>query len=149
MKKGLLVQIILIIFIVCSYFLIDFNKIYNSFKPDIKLVKQENCDLHKSPCSIKIQDGRVFTLEIFPKNIPLMKALRFRVTSTDKNIKNLNLRLYSKNMFMGDFNLKLNKIKDGIFEIDSLLPTCPVGKMIWNADLEIDSIGAKFIFETE
>ncbi|NQY22267.1 MAG: hypothetical protein HRT40_13370 [Campylobacteraceae bacterium] len=149
MKKGLLVQIILVIFIVSSYFLIDFNEIYNSFKPDIKLVKQENCNLHKNPCSIKIQDGRVFTLEIFPKDIPLMKTLRFRVTSADKTIKDLNLRLYSKNMFMGYFNLKLNKIKDGIFEVSSLLPTCPVGKMIWNADLEIDSIGAKFIFKTE
>ena len=78
-----------------------------------------------------------------------MKTLRFRVTSADKTIKDLNLRLYSKNMFMGYFNLKLNKIKDGIFEVSSLLPTCPVGKMIWNADLEIDSIGAKFIFKTE
>lgn len=149
MKKSFFLQVFLILIIVLTYFTLDFNKVFNLFKKKNELVTLKDCDLHEGPCSIQIQDGRIFTLEIFPKTIPLMKELTFKITSSDKSIKKLDLKIYSQNMFMGEFNLAGKKTKDGIFEIKSFLPTCPVGKMIWNADLNIDSIGAKFIFITE
>lgn len=153
-KKALLIQVLIVVVIVTGYFLIDFNSIYNSFRGDGKFVLQDkNCDLREGPCEIIIQDGTKFTLEVFPKDLPLMKPLRFKVTSSNKNIKDLKLKLYATNMMMGEYILSLKQNEDGTYENKGTLPTCPVGFMKWNADIEIpkfnEVIGARFKFETD
>lgn len=153
-KKALFIQVLLVIVIVVGYFLIDFNSIYNSLRGDGEFITQsKECSLRKGPCEIIIQDGTKLTLEIFPKDLPLMTPLKFKVTSSKKEIKDLKLKIYATNMMMGEYILSLKIKKDGTYETQGTLPTCPVGFMKWNADIEIPKInkiiGARFKFETD
>ena len=114
---------------------------------------QKNCDLHKGPCSIVIANGESLSLEIFPKHIPLMKTLHFKVHSSNQSLDKMHLKIYSRNMFMGSFDFVLKNTGKGYYETKGIIPTCMVGKMQWNADLEIldknKLIGARYQFNTE
>ena len=149
-----LIPIAIVFVIVIGYFFIDFNTLYQSFKGKAQFVTQESsCDLHKSSCKITIQDGTTFELEVSPKTIPLMEQLTFSMKSNDAKLENLNLNIYATNMFMGDFNLPIKNLGNGNYEAVGTLPTCPVGDMLWNAEIRIEkldkTIGARFQFKTD
>lgn len=140
--------------IVLGYFLIDFNAFYQSFKGEAKFILQDKkCDLHEKSCTITIQDGTSFELNIEPKTIPLMQSLKFSIKSNNPNLKDLYLNIYATNMFMGDFNIPIKNRVDGIYEATGTLPTCPAGDMEWNADIRLEklneTIGARFQFKTD
>ncbi|RXK04466.1 hypothetical protein [Halarcobacter bivalviorum] len=152
--KSIILQLGIVLFIVVGYFLIDFNKIYQSLKGEAKFITQSSqCDLHKSSCTIKIQDGTIFTLDVEPKTIPLMKPLKFTIKSNNADLKNLALNIYATNMAMGEFYLPVKNLGNGNYEAIGTLPTCPLGKMEWNADIRIEkateNIGARFQFKTD
>jgi len=137
-----------------GYFSIDFNKIYQSFKGEANFVTQDkNCDLHNSPCEITIQDKTVFELEILPKSIPLMEEIKFSIKSNNPNLENLKLNIYATNMFMGELSLSIKNLGNGYYEAIGTLPTCPIGDMLWHADIRVEklnkTIGAKFQFKTD
>jgi len=141
------------LFIVVGYFTIDFNSIYQSFKSEVKYISQdENCNLHKNSCKIIVQDGTELELSIEPKEILLMKPLRFFIKSNKDNLKNLTLNIYAIDMFMGEFYLPIKNLGNGNYEANGTLPACPVSNMKWNADIIIEKpmedIGARFQFET-
>lgn len=153
MNKTLIIQILVISTIVGSYFLVDFNEVYNSLRGEVKYTLQDsNCDLKKGPCVVTVKDGTKFELEVFPKNIPLMENITFRVKSSNDKLDNLTINLYATNMLMGYFYLKFENLGNGIYETKGTLPTCPVGNMEWNADIELNKIseriGARFQFKT-
>lgn len=152
--KSILIPTIGILIIVIVYFLVDFNAILQSLKGEAKFITQDKtCDLHKTSCSIKIQDGTTFTLSVEPKNIPLMEPLKFTFKSNNPNLENLHLNIYATNMFMGEFNLPIKNLGNGNYEAIGTLPTCPVGDMQWNADIRVEKldkiIGARFQFKTD
>lgn len=152
--KGIFLSLLGILFIVLVYFLVDFNALYQSFKGEAKFVTQDKkCDLRQSSCFIKIQDGTTFELDIEPKTIPLMQAVKFSVKSNNPLLKNLYLNIYATNMFMGDFNIPLKNLGDGNYQALVTLPTCPVGHMQWNTDIRVEkinkTIGARFQFKTD
>lgn len=149
MNKTLFIQILVICSIVGAYFLVDFNAIYKSFEKEAEYTLQDtSCDLRKSACVIKM-DNKEFNLEVFPKDIPLMKNLTFRLKTDAKNFNEKSLNIYATNMFMGYFNLKFKKVSQGVYEAKGMLPTCSVGNMQWNADLIVsDGKGARFQFQT-
>jgi hypothetical protein len=152
--KAIIVPIIGILTIVIVYFTVDLNAIYQSIKGEAKFITQEkSCDLHKSSCVIKIQDGTSFELTIEPKTIPLMKPLEFFIKSDNPNLENLFLNIYATNMFMGYFKLPLKNLGNGNYKAVGTLPTCPVGDMQWNADIRVEkldkTIGARFQFKTD
>ncbi len=151
MNKHLFIQIFIVLAIVCGYFFIDFNKVYNDyFKKDALYSLQDKaCDLHKSSCKITLPDNQSFELEIFPKDIPLMENLKFRIKSSQAHLDDLKLNVYATNMFMGDFILKFKFLGDGLYEASGTLPTCPVGGMKWNADINRGKYGARFQFQTQ
>ena len=152
--KSIIISSIVILAIVSGYFFLDFNKLYQSFKGEAKFVIQDkNCDLHKSTCLIKIQDGTSFELSVEPKTIPLMESLEFSIKSDNPNLENLHLNIYATNMFMGEFNLPIKNLGNGNYKAIGTLPTCPVGDMQWNADIRVEkidkTIGARFQFKTD
>lgn len=151
--KSAILQVVVVLFIVVGYFLIDFSSLYQSFKGEAQFITQDSsCDLHQSSCIVKIQDGTTFKLEINPKSIPLMQSIKFEIKSNKADLKDLYLNIYATNMFMGDFNLPIKNLGNGNYEAIGTLPTCPVGNMIWNADIRIEkinkTIGARFQFKT-
>lgn len=153
MNKTLIVQIVGITVIVAGYFLIDFNKVYDYFKGEVEYtVQNSNCNLHESECKIVLDNGKEFTLEVFPKDIPLMQNLKFKLKSNDENLENISLNIYATNMFMGYFDLKFKNLGNGLYEATGTLPTCPVGNMKWNADISLEKmnerVGARFQFQT-
>jgi len=152
--KSIILQLSVVLLIVAGYFTLDFNKIYQSLKGEVRYITQnEQCDLHQTSCTVKIQDGTEFTLSVEPKTIPLMKPLKFTIKSNNKNLENLTLSIYATNMFMGEFNLPIKNLGNGNYEAIGTLPTCPVGNMQWNADIKIEkateNIGARFQFKTD
>jgi len=151
--RNAILQVGIVLVIVVGYFLIDFSSLYQSLKGEAKFITQvSTCDLHETPCSIKIQDGTTFQLEINPKSIPLMESLTFSIKSNNSKLENLYLNIYATNMFMGDFNLPIKNLGNGNYEAIGTLPTCPVGNMQWNADIRVEkidkTIGARFQFKT-
>ena len=152
--KSTILQVAVVLFVVVGYFLIDFSSLYQSFKGEAKFITQAStCDLHKSSCSIEIQDGTTFELDINPKSIPLMQSIKFSIKSNKTDLNELYLNIYATNMFMGDFNLPIKNLGNGNYEAIGTLPTCPVGDMKWNADIRIEKldkiIGARFQFKTD
>jgi len=152
--RDTIIAISIIAVIVVSYFMIDFNALYQSFKGEAQFVTQnKKCDLHKTSCEIKLQNGTTFELEVTPKTIPLMEELTFSIKSNNPNLENLKLNIYATNMFMGEFNLPIKNLGDGNYKAVGTLPTCPVGDMQWNADIRIEkldkTIGARFQFKTD
>lgn len=152
--KSIILPIIGILAIVLAYFFVDFNALYQSFKGEAKFIEQDKkCDLHKTSCTIKIQDGTSFELSVEPKTIPLMKPLKFSIKSNNPDLKDLYVNIYATNMFMGDYKLPLKNLGDGNYESIATLPTCPVGDMQWNADIRVEkidkTIGARFQFKTD
>lgn len=152
--KSIILQIGVVLLVVVGYFSIDFNELYQSLKGEVKYTTQnKQCDLHKTACTVEIEDGTKFTLEVEPKTIPLMKPLKFSIKSNNQTLKNLTLNIYATNMYMGEFNLPIKNLGDGNYEAIGTLPTCPVGNMRWNADIKIqkatENIGARFQFKTD
>lgn len=152
--KNTILMIVLVASIVGGYFFVDYNSLFDDARGDVKFALQnQDCDLHDGDCTITLEDGTSFNLEVFPKDIPLMKPVKFKVTSENYDGENIVLAVYAKNMNMGTQNIKLKKIKNNEYESDIILPTCIRGNMKWNADIVMDKvshrIGAKFKFKTD
>lgn len=149
--KNTFIQILTVIILVGGYFLIDFDSLYKKYFVGDKEFKevQQSCDLHKSSCDLKTEDNR-FTFEITPKDIPLMEDLHFKLR-VEKELKNPpSMKIYATNMFMGEFNIKFNKIDEKTYEAKGMLPACTVGNMIWNADISTDDkSGIRYTFTTK
>ena len=154
LSSSTLIQLTIVLAIVGGYFLIDFNKLLQQIQGEGDYVTQNsNCDLHQGPCEITLKNGNKYSLEIFPKEIPLMKKLQFKVTSNNQKVKELDLKIYATNMYMGEFAFKLQQQADGSYSTYGTLPTCPIGNMKWNADITEASVlhktGARFQFQTD
>lgn len=154
LSKTTLIQLAIIVAVVTTYFTVDFNQLYIKLRGAGEFTLQDkNCDLHVTPCEITIKDGTSFTLDITPKDIPLMENITFKVKSSNANFDDLKIRIYATNMMMGEFELPLKNMGNGNYETTVFLPTCPVGDMKWNADIERGTltklIGARFQFETD
>ncbi|RXJ67697.1 hypothetical protein CRV08_10020 [Halarcobacter ebronensis] len=152
--KSAILQVGVVLFLIIGYFSIDFNSLYQSFKPEASFVNQDtNCDLHKTSCLITIQDGTSFDLEVTPKEIPLMKELTFTIKSNKNDLKDLTLNIYATNMFMGEFDLPIKNLGNNLYEAKGTLPTCPMGNMQWNAEIRVEkgleTVGARFQFKTD
>jgi hypothetical protein len=152
--KNTFLMIIFVAAIIGSYFFVDFNSLFNDARGEVKFAQQsDDCDLHEGPCKITLEDGTSFNLEVYPKDIPLMKPVTFKITSENYNKDIISIDVYAKNMNMGTQVIKLKKTSDNNYESNVILPTCIRGNMKWNADIIIDKlshrVGAKFKFKTD
>jgi hypothetical protein len=134
---------------IAGYFLIDSADIYKFIAGDIKFYEMnKDCDLHKTSCSVEVPNFGKITFDITPKDIPLMKELTFKVTSS-VDVDEFDMNIFATNMNMGYHQFKLKKIADKTYEAKGILPTCVVGGMIWRAEVINGRKGAVFIFKTK
>jgi len=152
--KNIFFMFLLVTALVGSYFFVDFNSLFNDVRGEVKFTSQlDECDLHKGPCDITLEDGTNFALEVFPKDIPLMKTVTFKITSKNYNKDIIPLDIYAKNMNMGTQMITLKKVNNNEYESTAVLPTCIRGNMKWNVDIVLDKlthrVGAKFKFQTD
>lgn len=150
--KWLIVEIIAVL-LIGVYILVDSQDVYRWWVGDTHFAHaSSNCDLHVSACEVSLKDGSTLSLEIEPKEIPLMKPLHFKVTSI-VDLPNIEIKLFATNMNMGLHTIKLSQTSKGIYEGEGMLPTCVMGNMIWQANVILDqttqSQGAIFTFKTD
>ena len=140
--------------LICAYFVIDSSDIYKWYVGNTTFAKQSStCDLHKSACEVLLKDGSSIVLSIYPKNIPLMKSLKFSVKTKGIKLDKLQLKIYATNMNMGLTQATLKKIKPNLYVGHVTLASCIQGGMIWNANIIANepqkSLGATFEFKTK
>jgi len=152
--KNIIGMIFLVAALVGGYFFLDFGSLFKDPRGEVVFTSQlDDCDLHKGPCKITLEDGKSFNLEVYPKDIPLMKPVKFKITSENYNEDVLPLAVYAKNMNMGTQMITLKKVNNNEYESTAVLPTCIRGNMKWNVDIVLDKlthrVGAKFKFQTD
>lgn len=146
---------ILIVGAIALFVLVDMKDIYKFFVGNTTFYAQSSeCDLHVNDCEAKFANGAVMHFEIEPKDIPLMKTLKFIVkTSEDLRPEKFDLHIYATNMNMGYHTFTLKKTAEDTYEASGILPDCLVGGMIWNAevvnDMPTKSEGGLFTFKTK
>jgi hypothetical protein len=150
--KWLALEIIAVL-LIGAYILIDSDDVYRWWIGDTHFAQVTNdCDLHMSACEVTLKDGTLLTLDIEPKEIPLMKPLHFKVTSSI-DLPSLEIKLFATNMNMGLHTIKLTHTSQNTYEGEGMLPTCIMGNMIWQANVILNqtsrSQGAIFTFKTD
>jgi hypothetical protein len=145
----MLVGQVVAIVIVGGLIFIDSSTLESWFDEPTRFVQQDlECDLHVSTCSINISKDTLFTLNISPRTIPLMKPLTFSLEYRGMNIQTLKGKIYATNMDMGVHPIILTQTKEGLLEGKVVLPTCLVGNMKWRAEFTLPKTNPDAIKDT-
>jgi len=100
------------------------------------------CNVSHGAC-IAMSGNAVVTLDIAPKPVKAMKELFFSVTVKGAVIKApLRLVLTMPGMYMGRNEVLLKQVPDGSFAGRGIIPRCPTGKKLWQADIDIPGRGS-------
>jgi hypothetical protein len=100
------------------------------------------CEVSHGAC-IAVSGNTMATLDISPKPVKAMKELFFRVTIKGTKIKApLLLVLSMPGMYMGRNEVLLKQVPDGSFIGSGIIPRCPTGKKLWQADIAIPGSGS-------
>ena len=141
-------SLLLLIFILVSFFLINFLKKSNPSNKPITIFTLENCNIQKTDCTFTAEN---MTLELsMQKDIYYLKPfdLSIKELLTDSYIKDnsaiesIVVDFKMKNMDMGvnRFKLKKQKLAKGtssVWEGKALLPICVTGRAGWVTELDI------------
>ena len=99
------------------------------------------CDIGRGAC-IAMSGNTTVTLDISPKPVRAMKELFFTVTVTGAKIPTpLLLVLSMPGMYMGRNEVVLKQVSDGSFTGKGIIPRCPAGKKLWQADIALPGGG--------
>lgn len=100
------------------------------------------CDFLKVPC-VKKLDNMEVRLDVEPKPLQAFKETEFiaTITGSDKISDELYLDLTMPGMFMGKNQVVLKKINNNKYSGKGIIPRCPSGKTLWQADIYIPEKG--------
>jgi len=100
------------------------------------------CDFSRGTCTATSGNAAV-TLDITPKPVRSMRELFFTVTVKGARIQApLLLVLSMPGMYMGRNEVVLKQVQDGSFTGRGIIPRCPTGKNLWQADIAIPGGGS-------
>lgn len=100
-----------------------------------------DCDVDRGPC-VAVTGRTEVTLDISPKPVKAMKELFFVVTVRGANVRGpLLLELSMPGMYMGRNEVALKRSPEGSFSGRGVIPRCPTGGKLWQADLTIPGTG--------
>jgi hypothetical protein len=100
------------------------------------------CNVSHGAC-IAMSGNTMATLDISPKPVKVMKELFFSVTVKGAVITApLRLVLTMPGMYMGRNEVLLKQVPDGSFIGSGIIPRCPTGKKLWQADIAIPGSGS-------
>ena len=100
-----------------------------------------DCLIGAGSCSKSIGDRRV-VFDISPKPVMTMKELTFAVRIEGGGTpQSLVLDLSMPGMYMGRNRVVLKKTSDGGYSGRGVIPRCPSGKRLWQAEIEIPGAG--------
>lgn len=103
---------------------------------------KEICDFQNVLCIEKIDNLEVM-LDIEPKPLRTFRETEFivTVTETDKIPDELLLDLTMPGMFMGKNQIVLRKTGKNKYAGKGVIPRCPSGKSLWQAEISIPEKG--------
>ena len=110
------------------------------------------CDLRAGPCTGILPDGGRISFAITPRDIPVIKPLRFQVELEDVDASGVEVDLQGVDMNMGYNRPRLDARGEGHFEGDAIIPVCVRDAMEWEARVLVRSdkgtVAAPFRFIT-
>lgn len=123
--RGIITSVILIFLFACS-----------------SEEKEKDICYFKKPCIKKTGNVEVM-LDIEPKPLQTLRETEFIVTisGSDKIPDKLLLDLTMPGMFMGKNQVILKKIDKNKYSGKGIIPRCPSGKTLWQADIFIPEEG--------
>jgi len=103
-----------------------------------------DCIIDQGPC-IRNKGKAEIIFDITPKPVKAMRELMFTVTiKGGKSPETLPMGLSMPGMYMGKNEVLLRKSADGTFTGSGIIPRCPSGKRLWQAEVEIPGEGRVF-----
>lgn len=138
----------LVLLLVVSY------KLKDMLKPSISATAQldKSCDLRKGACTSTLPDGGTVRFSITPKDIPILRPLKFKVTVDGVAVSNVEVDLTGIGMDMGYNRPKLESLGNNQFLGKAIIPVCVRAKMDWEAKVLLQTdhglIMAPFQFYT-
>lgn len=119
---------------------------------DLTATAESACDLNRQACAATLPDGRRVTLEISPRPIPTVQALRVDVAVSGINARKVEVDFAGADMNMGYNRQSLTATSAGRYGGAAALPVCVTGRMAWRATVLVDTergrIAAPFVFNT-
>jgi hypothetical protein len=104
-----------------------------------------DCKIDQAPCRT-IVAGREILLDIEPKPVKAMQELTFIVHIVGREpAPALLLDLSMPGMYMGRNEVVLKKRPDGKYSGKGIIPRCPSGKKVWQAEVDVPG-AAKAVF---
>jgi len=102
-------------------------------------VPMGHCDLRQGACISELASGEIITLQIKPTSMPVLTSIVLEVKTQNIPVEKMQINFKGKEMNMGEFTYTLQPRKNGIYTVQTILPTCVQEKMIWQAVLNIDT----------
>jgi hypothetical protein len=100
-----------------------------------------DCLIDQGPC-VKTVGNREVIFSIEPKPVKTMREITFVVHIVGRNIApTLLLDLSMPGMYMGRNEVVLKKRPDGKYSGKGVIPRCPSGKRLWQAEIDIPGTG--------
>lgn len=130
MKKLFFIAIFALILSV-FYFLLNQN--ISKKEPHINTLKPLACDLNFKDCAYQFK-GKQILISLDPKPIKSLQNTKLLI----KNLgmyKNLELKIYGLNMFMGEIKPKIYQINKTNYESQFILSSCFMHTMRFRAEL--------------
>ena len=88
---------------------------------------------------------------VTPQPVRAMKPLLFQVIlQNDGEPQSVMVDLSMPNMYMGTNQVTLIKSSPGVYEGVGIIPTCPSGRKLWQANVIIDNqVAGNFFFDVQ
>ncbi len=107
----------------------------------LRLTADPTCDLRRTACRLALDDGRVLSLDIEPKQIPLMQRLRLDVGVDGSTPEAITVEIVGLNMDMGLNRTRLALVSPGHWSGETILPICSRARMDWEAQVRVSDPG--------
>ncbi len=110
---------------------------------------EDVCDFEKRPCINRTGNIEVM-LDIEPKPLQAFRETAFIVTIRGERLPDeLLLDLSMPGMYMGKNEVVLKRTENNKYKGTGVIPRCPSGKTIWQADIFIQEYTVSFRFNVK
>ncbi|MBM0637008.1 hypothetical protein LNU06_02435 [Campylobacter sp. VicNov18] len=145
MKKNIFILILAFIMII-SYLIFDFYTFKTPSDPtqnDLSIPLK--CDLNLKDCKY-IFNGKEILVSLGPKPLQALSPLDLKIKNLG-DYKNLALKIYGLNMYMGQISPKLHKLNQTDYESKIVLASCVLDTMRFRAEFTQDDKPIGFYFD--
>ncbi len=119
----------------------------NSYHRDTSLAA---CELRSGQCRMPLDHGWV-EFSISPPQVPLMQTLALTVRVDGLDVAGVQVDIRGLNMDMGFNRVRLQRLDNGAWRAETILPVCSQRRMRWEAAVQLDGarkVELPFTFET-